>query len=42
MRTKVYHVLPREMPKLDVTALLEEAEVEMGRADGERKEAWVL
>lgn len=42
VRTKVYHVLPQEMPRLDVVALLEEARAETGEAAGERTEAWVL
>jgi Fe-S-cluster-containing dehydrogenase component len=41
VRTRVYHVLPEEVDKLDVVALLEGAASELGRASAE-KEAWVL
>jgi Fe-S-cluster-containing dehydrogenase component len=43
VRTRVYHVLPDETPRLDVTALLAEAEATLrmvGTREGE--EAWVL
>ena len=39
VRTRVYHVLPEETPKLDVLALLREIDV---GAREPRKEAWVL
>ena len=42
VRTKVYHVLPQELPRLDVLALLQEAEAEAGRVGETRTEAWVL
>lgn len=44
VRTKVYHVLPAETARLDVSALLAEAEATLGRVAGarEREEAWVL
>lgn len=42
VRTKVYHVLPQELPRLDVIALLQEAEAEVGQAGEPRTEAWVL
>ena len=44
VRTKVYHVLPDETPRLDVSALLAEAEATLGRVAGarDREEAWVL
>lgn len=41
VRTKVYHVLPADVPKLDVIALLKEAAAEIGHAE-RREEAWVL
>jgi hypothetical protein len=42
IRTKVYHVLPENQTRLDVGALLREAQAELGRAAGTRQEAWVL
>jgi Fe-S-cluster-containing dehydrogenase component len=42
VRTRVYHVLPPELPSLDVARLLEESEAEMGRGGERREEAWVL
>jgi Fe-S-cluster-containing dehydrogenase component len=42
VRTRVYHVLPRDAPRLDVQHLLDEAEAEVGRAGQKREEAWVL
>ena len=44
IRTRVYHVLPAETNRLDVSALLDEARADLGRAPsaGERQEAWVL
>lgn len=42
VRTRVYHVLPEDQPKLDVLALLKEAQAETGRPEREREEAWVL
>ena len=41
VRTRVFHVLPAEVHKLDVTALLREAEAEVGGLPA-REEAWVL
>jgi Fe-S-cluster-containing dehydrogenase component len=41
VRTKVYHVLPQDAPRLDVTLLLAEAEAQLA-ANGGREEAWVL
>jgi len=45
VRTRVYHVLPEETPRLDLVALLDEARAAVGRADradSTREEAWVL
>jgi Fe-S-cluster-containing dehydrogenase component len=42
VRTKVYHVLPEHQPKLDVAALLEEAQAELRQPERENMEAWVL
>ena len=42
VRTKVYHVLPQDTPRLDVAVLLAEAEAAAFAADGKREEAWVL
>lgn len=42
IRTKVYHVLPEELPHLDITALLDEARAEVGRLAAAREEAWIL
>ena len=44
IRTRVYHVLPAETDRLDVSALLDEARADLGRAPstGERQDAWVL
>jgi Fe-S-cluster-containing dehydrogenase component len=39
VRTKVYHVLPTDTPRLDVSLLLAEAEAAF---PAERAEAWVL
>jgi Fe-S-cluster-containing dehydrogenase component len=41
VETRVYHVLPAEAPRLDVTVVLAEVEAEMA-AVGAREEAWVL
>jgi Fe-S-cluster-containing dehydrogenase component len=41
VQTRVYHVLPAETAALDVVALLEQAERELGR-ERPREEAWVL
>jgi Fe-S-cluster-containing dehydrogenase component len=42
VRTRVYHVLPLQQSRLDVSALLAEAEAELERAAQPRQEAWVL
>lgn len=42
VRTRVYHVLPDETTRLDITVLLAEAEAEYGSVEGTREEAWVL
>jgi Fe-S-cluster-containing dehydrogenase component len=44
VQTKVYHVLPEDTPRLDISALLAEAEASLGSLLGEsnREEAWVL
>jgi Fe-S-cluster-containing dehydrogenase component len=42
VRTKVYHVLPADVPRLDVAALLAEAESALTQLTREREEAWVL
>ena len=42
VRTKVYHVLPEHQPKLDVGALLEEAQAELRQPEREHMAAWVL
>jgi Fe-S-cluster-containing dehydrogenase component len=42
VRTRVYHVLPEEMPALDLVALLDEARAETGQTGAAREEAWVL
>ncbi|MGH2365668.1 MAG: 4Fe-4S dicluster domain-containing protein [Chloroflexota bacterium] len=41
VRTRVFHVLPDDTDRLDVTALLSRASAELGRG-GEHEEAWVL
>lgn len=42
VKTKVYHVLPDEETRLDVTMLLAEAEASVVMLSQEREEAWVL
>jgi Fe-S-cluster-containing dehydrogenase component len=43
VQTKVYHVMPEETARLDVSLLLAEAEADLQRAaSGAREEAWVL
>ena len=42
VRTKVYHVLPDETPRLDVSLLIAEAEAQLAAAGGANEEAWVL
>ncbi|MBX6721952.1 MAG: 4Fe-4S binding protein [Dactylosporangium sp.] len=42
VQTKVYHVLPVETPRLDVTALLAEAEASVAGTTEAREEAWVV
>ncbi len=42
VKTKVYHVLPDEETRLDVTMLLAEAEASVATLSQEREEAWVL
>lgn len=43
VRTKVYHVLPQDTPRLDVTLLIAEAEAQFATIAGaDREEAWVL
>lgn len=43
VRTRVYHVLPAEVDRLDVAALLAAAQESLGRPSGQpREEAWVL
>ncbi|HEU5433113.1 MAG TPA: 4Fe-4S dicluster domain-containing protein [Thermomicrobiales bacterium] len=42
VRTRNYHVLPSSAPRLDVAALLAEAEADFGGARPGREEAWVL
>jgi Fe-S-cluster-containing dehydrogenase component len=41
IRTRVFHVLPKEAEQLDVTALLRQASADLGH-ERERQEAWVL
>jgi Fe-S-cluster-containing dehydrogenase component len=40
-RTRVFHVLPEEADRLDVTELLGQASADLGR-EGVREEAWVV
>ncbi len=44
VRTRVYHVLPTEADRLDVSGLIEQARADLNRAgtDEAREEAWVL
>jgi Fe-S-cluster-containing dehydrogenase component len=43
VRTKVYHVLPADVPRLDISALLAEADASLSAALNEAPaEAWVL
>ncbi|HUE75737.1 MAG TPA: 4Fe-4S dicluster domain-containing protein [Chloroflexota bacterium] len=42
IRTKVYHVLSEDRPRLDVVELLEEARASVDLPDQEYEEAWVL
>ncbi|HEX5439235.1 MAG TPA: 4Fe-4S dicluster domain-containing protein [Gemmatimonadaceae bacterium] len=44
VRTRVYHVLPEDVPRLDISALLAEAEASVASALGEQtpEEPWVL
>ncbi|MDP8923152.1 MAG: 4Fe-4S binding protein [Chloroflexota bacterium] len=42
VRTRVYHVVAEESPRLDVAGLLREARADVGRAERPREEAWVL
>lgn len=42
VKTKVYHVLPDEETRLDVTLLLAEADASVATLSQEREEAWVL
>ncbi|MGI8483760.1 MAG: 4Fe-4S dicluster domain-containing protein [Thermomicrobiales bacterium] len=42
VKTKVFHVLPDEETRLDVTMLLAEAEASVATLSQEREEAWVL
>jgi Fe-S-cluster-containing dehydrogenase component len=44
VRTRVYHVLPAEVDRLNVSELLDEARAELGRDPGapSQEEAWVL
>ena len=42
VRTRVYHVLPAEVDRLDVSALLDEAQRDLRQVGQPREEAWVL
>lgn len=42
VRTKVYHVLPEETPRLDVSLLIAEAEAQLAAVGSTNEEAWVL
>jgi Fe-S-cluster-containing dehydrogenase component len=42
VRTRVYHVVPAEVDRLDVTRLLDQAQAELGRTGQAREEAWVV
>lgn len=42
IRTKVFHVLPQEVARLEVDTLLEWTRTELGRPAAEAEEAWVL
>jgi Fe-S-cluster-containing dehydrogenase component len=42
VRTKVYHVLPADVPRLDISALLAEADASLSEALNEAPAAWVL
>jgi Fe-S-cluster-containing dehydrogenase component len=42
VRTKVYHVLPQEAPRLDVSLLIAEAEAQLAAVGNTNEEAWVL
>ena len=42
VRTKVYHVMPDETPRLDVSLLIAEAEAQLAAVATANEEAWVL
>ena len=42
VKTRVYHVLPKEEPMLDIVALLRETEAEENGTAWQNQEAWVL
>jgi Fe-S-cluster-containing dehydrogenase component len=42
VRTRVYHVLPEDVPQFDLLSLLEESETELGREQPRRQEAWIV
>jgi Fe-S-cluster-containing dehydrogenase component len=42
VRTRVYHVVAGDAPRLDVAGLLREAREEVGQPARRREEAWVL
>ena len=42
VRTRVYHVVGVETPRLDIAGLLQEARAEVGAPERPRQEAWVL
>jgi Fe-S-cluster-containing dehydrogenase component len=42
VRTKNYHVVPEDEPRLDITLLLLEAENEVAATSAAGEEAWVL
>jgi len=42
VQTRVYHVLPEPVPRLDILALLNEARAEVRPEAAPRQEAWVL
>lgn len=42
VRTRVFHVLPEDAPRLEISGALQRAQEELGRAEAPPEEAWVL
>ena len=42
VRTRVFHVLPEDAPRLEIAGALRRAHEELGRAEAPGEEAWVL